>query len=106
MQEFCVVTITIVARVQTLHVWNDLRISVHRSEDGQSVVSKYYKLGPEDGETEASGYYTLEPNLLVVPLGSQLAESELHVNIIANSYLLDGTTFIDSVCLFDSTLFK
>ena len=79
-------------------MWNDIKISVHRSEDGQSVVSKYYKLGPEDSETEASGYYTLEANLLAVPLGSQLAGSELHVNIIANTSLLGGTTFIDSVC--------
>ena len=95
-----------VARVQTSHVWNDLRISVDRSEDGQSVVSEYYKLGPEDGETEASGYYTLEPNLLVIPLGIRLAGSELHVNIVANTSLLDGTTFIDSVCLFDGKVFK
>ena len=58
---------------------------MYRSEDGQLVMSDFH-------------YLSSENNLLVVPLGTQLAGSDLYVNIIAYTYFYSEAIFVDSVC--------
>ena len=53
--------------------------------DGQRVVSHFYYLSPEN-------------DLLVIPLGTQLAGSDLYVNIMAYPYFYSEAIFVDSVC--------
>ena len=47
-----------------------------------------------------SNFYYLysENDLLVVPLGTQLAGSDLYVNIMAYMYFYSEAIFVDSVC--------
>ena len=58
---------------------------MYRSEDGQLVMSNFY-------------YLYSENDLLVVPLGTQLAGSDLYVNIMAYMYFYSEAIFVDSVC--------